>query len=70
MRFGLIGTGLMAQEHIRNLRLVDGCEVVALVDPRQDSIDWAQGSLGYRAAGFADVGAMLSQVRPDAVIVW
>ncbi len=72
MRFGLIGTGLMAQEHIRNLRLVDGCEVVALVDPRTDSIDWARFTLGDRAGSaqaFTDVPSMLSQVRPDAVIV-
>ena len=72
MRFGLIGTGLMAQEHIRNLRLVEGCEVVALVDPQQSSLDWARATLGDRAGRvtcFADVPAMLSQVRPDAVIV-
>ena len=72
MRFGLIGTGLMAQEHIRNLRLVEGCEVVALVDPQQSSLDWARVTLGDQAGsvtGFADVPAMLAQVQPDAVIV-
>ncbi len=46
MRFGLIGTGLMAQEHIRNLRLVGGCEVVALVDPQPQSRAWARNTLG------------------------
>lgn len=72
MRFGLIGTGLMAQEHIRNLRLLPGCEVTALVDPRQDSLDWARATLDDRAAtaqSFADVPAMLRATRPDAVIV-
>ena len=72
MRFGLIGTGLMAQEHIRNLRLVEGCEVVAMVDPQQSSLDWARSTLGDQAggvAGFMDVPAMLARVRPDAVIV-
>lgn len=72
MRFGLIGTGLMAQEHIRNLALVNGAEVVALVDPQPDSLDWAAGSLGARAAAaqrFNDVPAMLAASRPDAVIV-
>ncbi len=72
MRFGLIGTGLMAQEHIRNLRLVGGCEVAALVDPRQDSLEWARATLGDQAASatmFSDVPSMLSQYRPDAVIV-
>ena len=72
MRFGLIGTGLMAQEHIRNLRLVTGCEVIALVDPQPASLDWARATLGESAAGvtaFADVPAMLAHTRPDAVIV-
>ena len=76
MRFGLVGTGLMAQEHIRNLALAGDCEVVALVDPRPDSIDWARATLGDHAAAatsFADVPAMLAGLaperRPEAVIV-
>jgi predicted dehydrogenase len=69
MRFGIIGTGLMAQEHIRNLALVPSCEVVALVDPVPSSIEWARGTLGRAAPGFADVPAMLAAVRPDAVII-
>jgi predicted dehydrogenase len=72
MRFGLIGTGLMAQEHIRNLALVPRAQVVALVDPVPDSLDWAKSSLGERAAHascFADVPAMLAAAALDAVIV-
>jgi predicted dehydrogenase len=72
MRFAMIGTGLMAQEHLRNLALVPDAEVVALVDPRPASLDWARTTLGGRAdaaQGFADVPAMLAAVRPDAVIV-
>jgi predicted dehydrogenase len=72
MRFGLIGTGLMAQEHIRNLALVPRAQVVALVDPVPDSLDWAKASLGDKAAGvacFADVPAMLAATALDAVII-
>jgi predicted dehydrogenase len=69
MRFGLIGTGLMAQEHIRNLALVEGVQVTALVDPVESSLDWAQATLGHSAARFADVPAMLTGARPDAVII-
>ena len=69
MRFGIIGTGLMAQEHIRNLALVDDAEVIALVDPVSSSLDWAEATLGRPAARFADVPAMLAGVSPDAVIV-
>jgi predicted dehydrogenase len=76
MRFALVGTGLMAQEHIRNLALVNGAEVVALVDPVAASLDWAAATLGGRgdaAARFGDVPAMLAGLsgaaRPEAVIV-
>ena len=72
MRFGLIGTGLMAQEHIRNLALLPEARVVGLADPVAGSLDWARRTLGDRAAGvgcFDDAAAMLRETRPDAVIV-
>ncbi|MBB2176203.1 Gfo/Idh/MocA family protein [Gluconacetobacter johannae] len=76
MRFALVGTGHMAQEHIRTLALVPGHDVVALVDPVAASLEWARRSLagtGYPAPhavpGFADVPSMLDAVRADAVIV-
>lgn len=72
MRFGLIGTGMMGREHLRNLALVPDAEVVALVDPVAASLDAAASVPGGRANAarkFGDVPAMLSGVRPDAVIV-
>ena len=30
LRYGLIGSGMMGQEHIRNLNLLGGCEVTAI----------------------------------------
>ena len=53
MRFGLIGTGLMAQEHIRNLLLMPDAEIVALVDPVSASLEWAKSTLGDRGRGVA-----------------
>jgi predicted dehydrogenase len=72
MRFGLIGTGLMAQEHIRNLLLMPEAEIVALADPAPSSLAWAQSTLGDRARGvatFSDAASMLRTSRLDAVIV-
>jgi len=76
MRFALVGTGLMAQEHIRNLALVPTASVVALVDPEPSSIAWARRSLTETGTadadaipGFADVTSMLGSVTADAVIV-
>lgn len=69
MRFAMIGTGLMAQEHLRNLALVPDAEVVALVDPVPDSLDWAETTLGRPTARFADVPSMLAAISPDAAII-
>lgn len=72
MRFGLIGTGLMAQEHIRNLALIPEVRIVGLADPVAGSLEWARQSLGARAADaafFADTDTMLRETRPDAVII-
>lgn len=76
MRFGLIGTGLMAQEHIRNLCLIPGAQVAALVDPVASSIAWARGTLGDDGTvpAFDSVRALLDGLSAgalflDAVIV-
>ena len=76
MRFGLIGTGLMAQEHIRNLALLPQAHIVGLADPVGSSLDWARRtmaeSLGEAArdvACFGDASAMLRETGPEAVII-
>lgn len=33
LRYGIIGCGMMGQEHIRNIALIDGAEVVAVYEP-------------------------------------
>lgn len=69
IRYGLIGSGMMGQEHIRNLNLLDGCEVTAIADPdeamRQHSIQTAGGT----AQGFADHKQMLSANLCDALVI-
>jgi myo-inositol 2-dehydrogenase/D-chiro-inositol 1-dehydrogenase len=72
MRFGLIGTGLMAQEHIRNLLLMPDVEIVALTDPEPASLAWATTTLGNRAGGVAtygNVASMLEGSALDAVVI-
>jgi myo-inositol 2-dehydrogenase / D-chiro-inositol 1-dehydrogenase len=72
MRFGFVGTGLMAQEHIRNLLLMPDVDIVALADPEPASLAWALRTLGDRAGGvatYSDVASMLQSSALDAVIV-
>ncbi|MEM9756721.1 MAG: Gfo/Idh/MocA family oxidoreductase, partial [Pseudomonadota bacterium] len=33
LRYGIIGCGMMGQEHMRNIALLDGARVVAIFDP-------------------------------------
>ncbi|MEC7139815.1 MAG: Gfo/Idh/MocA family oxidoreductase, partial [Pseudomonadota bacterium] len=56
-RYGIIGAGMMAQEHIRNIYLLDGASVTAVCDPVQTSLSWSESTL--RSIDGAD----LSQVQ-------
>ena len=39
IKYGIIGAGTMAREHILNISLIDNAEVVALADPNEDSLN-------------------------------
>jgi predicted dehydrogenase len=72
VRYGLVGTGMMGVEHIQNLAITPGAELVAIVDPVESSLGWAKVALGERAAGvteFADSAALAASGLVDAVIV-
>ena len=53
IRYGVVGTGMMGVEHLRNLLITPGAEVVAVVDPTPASLGWATTALGDRAEGVA-----------------
>jgi len=69
IRYGLIGAGMMGQEHIRNLALIEGASIAALVEPdtamRRDSLALAGG--GARA--FTDHRELLSADLCDAYVI-
>ncbi|TCL08365.1 putative dehydrogenase [Shimia isoporae] len=69
IRYGLIGSGMMGQEHIRNLNLLEGCEVTAVTDPdegmRQLSVETSGGS----ARAFADYKDMVGSGLVDALLI-
>ncbi|MEM8742552.1 MAG: Gfo/Idh/MocA family oxidoreductase [Pseudomonadota bacterium] len=66
-RYGLIGAGMMGQEHIRNIALLDGAEVAAIADPDQCMLGRAAELAGAQA--YPDHRAMLSAEDLDALIV-
>ena len=72
VRYGLIGTGMMGVEHLRNLALIPGARVTAIADPVATSLGWARDALGNNAEGvqaFDDAAALAASGLVDAVIV-
>jgi len=69
IRYGLIGSGMMGQEHIRNLNLLEGCEVTAVSDPDQGMRDLSIKSSGGTARSFANYKDMLSAGLCDALVI-
>lgn len=69
IRYGLIGSGMMGREHIRNLDLLDGCEVTALFDPDPAMRDLSVQTTRGRARAFCDYREMLSSGLVDALVI-
>ena len=68
-RYAVAGCGMMGREHIRNLALIDGTELVAVSDPDAGSRQRALAEAGGRVALFEDAETMMREAAPDAVIV-
>ncbi len=70
LRYGIIGTGMMGCEHIRNLALLPGVEVVAIAD--SDADEPQLGSRRRRAAtsrSTRTTASCCAARRVDAVVV-
>ena len=42
LNYGIIGTGMMGCEHIRNLKKIPDVKIVAIADPDERSRKWAE----------------------------
>ncbi|MEM9439707.1 MAG: Gfo/Idh/MocA family oxidoreductase [Pseudomonadota bacterium] len=67
LRYAVIGSGLMGQEHIRFLNHMDDAEVTAVADPNPAMREAAATLAGAEA--FADHRALLGADLADAVII-
>ena len=68
-RYAIIGSGMMGQEHIRNLHLIEGAEVVAVADPDEGMRSSAAAVAGPACRSYADHRALLSDEALDSVVV-
>ncbi len=71
-KYAIIGCGMMGREHMRNIALVDGAELVAIADPHAPSQDSAlelAGELNQSIICYADTEEMMVAQKPDAVII-
>ncbi|PTX54837.1 putative dehydrogenase [Litoreibacter ponti] len=67
IRYGIIGSGMMGQEHIRNIALLEGAEVAAIADPNEQMRSVSVQSSG--AVGYASMDEMLAADACDVVLV-
>jgi predicted dehydrogenase len=67
IRYGLIGSGMMGQEHIRNIALLDGAHVSAVCDPDAAMRELSAQSSGGK--GFASLDDMLSADLCDVFLI-
>jgi predicted dehydrogenase len=69
IRYGILGTGMMGLEHIRNLKLVEGAVVTAIADPHPTSRQWGRAAAGDGVQVFDDPRALLAEAPVDAVVI-
>ncbi|MEY3680731.1 MAG: scyllo-inositol 2-dehydrogenase [Actinomycetota bacterium] len=70
LRIGVIGTGMMGCEHIRNIVAMPQAEVVAISDPNEAPRSWARRELGDRGVQeFRDHRDLLAADVVDALVV-
>ncbi len=69
MRYAIIGSGMMGQEHIRNLALLSEAEIVAVADP-DDAMRRAAAALaGPYTRTFADHRDLLDAGLAEALVI-
>ena len=69
IKYGIIGAGTMAQEHILNLSLIDEAEVVALSDPHEESLKQCQELLKSEVVCFKNHLDLIKENLVDVYLI-
>ncbi|MCB1334285.1 MAG: Gfo/Idh/MocA family oxidoreductase [Roseivivax sp.] len=68
IHYGLVGCGMMGQEHLRNIALLDGAEVVAIYEPDAGMAAKAQ-ALAPRARMVGSIAELLDVTPLDCLVI-
>jgi myo-inositol 2-dehydrogenase/D-chiro-inositol 1-dehydrogenase len=69
MRYGIVGCGMMGQEHIRNIALLAQAEVSAFVEPDAGMAAATQALVPGRATPCPDIPGLLARNDVDALVI-
>ncbi|MEE9097333.1 Gfo/Idh/MocA family protein [Pseudarthrobacter phenanthrenivorans] len=69
IRYGLIGAGHMAREHVRNLALIPGSRITAVSDPTPSSLEETAKEIGYEVQTFSTHNELLASGLVDALVI-
>jgi myo-inositol 2-dehydrogenase / D-chiro-inositol 1-dehydrogenase len=69
VRYGIIGSGMMGREHIRNIALLPSAKIAAVADPEETSRREAHELAGGGCEAFADHRELLSRELCDAFVL-
>ena len=71
LNYGIIGTGMMGCEHIRNLKKIPDVSIVAIADPNEESRTWALKACEdkFKIRLYEDYKELLAQKDIDVVVV-
>ena len=71
IRYGIIGTGMMGCEHIRNLAAMDDVDILAVADPNEEPRQWARKYCADRftPSVYEDYRDLLDNDDIDALVI-
>ena len=69
IRWGIVGTGMMALEHVANIQLLGGGTITAIADPVPACLDRAEKAIGHSVGRFPDAAGLAASGLCDAVVV-
>ena len=69
IKYGIIGTGVMGQEHIQNINIIANAEVVAICDTNENSRNQAKSLVKDSTKFYNDLNELINNNIADAYII-